>query len=166
MVTRAWLVLLLYGCVLQSSLAFESRMIFTADRGAAQAASRYAQDMVQFAQIELHVTLDWSDESVAMIEEVASELHADLRRERGHLRDVDPLMQMLGSYLGEVYRRNHGGEWGFVATNGKRLMAIKAKEGSELLWPIERIKRRIRGGGGGSNNVWAYYQSRIALANH
>ena len=159
-----WPALLMICGVLQAPLAFESRMSFAADNDAARVASRHARAMVQFAQVELNLELDWSDESIAMIEEVASELHADLRRERGNLRDVETLVQMLGSYVGEVYCRNHGGAWGFAATNGRRLMAVKAKEGNTLLWPIERIKQRIRGGG--SSNVWAYYQSQIALANH
>jgi hypothetical protein len=156
--------LLLIGSVLQNAWGFESRMHFAADQGAARAASRYAADLVQFARLELSLELDFSDTSVAQIEEVAAELHADLRRERGAIRDVDTLIQMLGSYVGEVYRRNHGGEWGFASTNGKRIMAIRAATGNSLMWPVERIKQRIRGGG--SNNVWAYYQSRVALANN
>ena len=161
---RPWLTLWLLCGVLQTPLALESHLSFTADDGAARTAARYAQDMVRFAAVELNLKLNWSDASIAKIEEVASELHADLRRERGAISDVDTLVQMLGSYVGEVYRRNHGGKWGFAAANGKRLMVVKAENGNSLLWPIERIRRRLRSGG--SNNVWAYYQSRIALANN
>ena len=161
---RPWLTLWLLCGVLQTPLALESHLSFTTDDDAARAAAHYAQDMVRFAAVELNLKLNWSDASIAQIEEVTSELHADLRRERGAISDVDTLVQMLGSYVGEVYRRNHGGKWGFAAANGKRLMVIKAEDGNSLLWPIERIRQRLRSGG--SNNVWVYYQSRIALANN
>ncbi len=157
-----WLALLLICAALPPAFAFESRMQFTVDPGVARAAARGALELVEFARVELNLKLDFSDDSIASIEEVASALHADLRRERGALRDIDTLVQMLGSYVGEVYRRNHGGQWGYAATNGRRVLAIKAKTGNTLMWPVERIKQRIRGGG--SNNVWAYYQSRVAVA--
>lgn len=144
---------------LGSVAAFESRVSFASDPAAARAAQRQAHDMVQFAQVELGLKLDWSDASIAAIEEVAAELHADLRRERAGLRDVDTLVRMLGSYVGEVYRRNHGGDWGYAAANGRRTLAVRTKDG-DLLWPVERIRSRIRGGG--DNNVNAYYQARVA----
>ncbi len=142
--------------------SYESRLSFAPDPKAGQLAARYARDMVQFAQVELGLNLDWSDQSVAAIEDVAAALHADIRRERGAMRDVLALVNMLGGYVGEVYRRNHGGEWGYVSTGGKRLMAVRGADGDPVLWPIERVKQRIRGNG---NNVWAYYQSRVSLAN-
>jgi len=156
-----WLAPLLLAAALQGAVAFESRMQFAADPGVARAASRHALELVEFAKVELNLTLDFSDDSIAAIEEVASALHADIRRERGSLSDVDTLVQRLGSYVGEVYRRNHGGQWGYASTQGRKVLAVKAKTGDSLMWPVERIKQRIRGGG--SNNVWAYYQSRVAL---
>lgn len=156
-----WIAVLL-SIGLPNVSAFESRMQFSADQGVARLAARRALDMVEFARMELSLKLDFSDESIAAIEEVTSALHADLRRERGALSDVDTLVQMLGSYVGEVYRRNHGGAWGYASANGRRIVALRAATGNTLLWPIERIKQRLRGGG--SNNVLTYYQSRVAVA--
>jgi Domain of unknown function (DUF3806) len=148
--------------IVAQSFAYQPHLDFSPDRAAAQTGAQRAKDMVQFARVELNLKLDWSDASIAKIEELASELHADMRRERMALSDVETLVEMLGSYVGEVFRRNHGGEWGLVKANGKQVLAVKAKSSGTLLWPIERIRQRIRGGGG--NNVWAYYQSRTALA--
>jgi hypothetical protein len=155
-----WLLLVLGLAAVGSAAAFESRVHFKVDRTVASAAARQAQDMVQFAAVELSLRLDWSDGSIAAIEDVAAELHADLRRERAGLRDVDTLLRMLGSYVGEVYRRNHGGEWGYVVAKGQRILAVRGREG-ELLWPVERVRRRVRGGG--ERNLYTYYQSRVAL---
>jgi hypothetical protein len=147
-------------CALFSAAqAFEPRMTFAPDRAASHTAARYARDMVQFAQVELGLKLDYSDASVAALEDVAGALQADLRRERGSLREVDSLLSMMGGYLGEVYRRNHGGEWGYVSANGRRVLAVRAQDSDAVMWPIERIKQRMRGG----NNLLAYYQSRVSL---
>lgn len=158
---RVLVLLTLSIALISPSFAFQPHFNFSADRGVERTATKYAKDMVQFARLELNLKLDWSDASIARIEEVASELHADLRRERAAFSDIETLVAMLGSYVGEVFRRNHGGEWGVVKANGKRILAVKTRGSGTLMWPVERIKQRIRGGG---NNVWAYYQSRIALA--
>ncbi len=141
--------------------AAESRTNFTPDRGTARSASQHANDMVQFAAAELNLKLDWSDSSIEEIEALASQLHGDYRREHASFGDIERLVQMLGSYVGEVFRRNHGGDWGTVAARGKRIVAMKPEHGGAVFWPIERIKQRIRAGA--ANNVWAYYQARTAL---
>lgn len=137
------------------SQAFEPRISFASDPAAARSAARQAGDMIRFAQLELAVTLDWSDASIAVVEDLAAALHADLRRERGSYSEVRALVQMLGCYVGEVYRRNHGGEWGYVTARGQRRMALRSADGSRVLWPIERVTQRLRSSG---HNVLAYYQ--------
>lgn len=117
--------------------------------------------MIRFAQVELAVTLDWSEASIAVIEDLTAALQADLRRERGSYSEVQALVQMLGCYVGEVYRRNHGGQWGYVTTRGQRRMALRSADGARVLWPIERVKQRLRSSG---HNVLAYYQRNTASA--
>ncbi len=156
--------LLLLHCITPAAWAHDVRMHFIPDQHAALVASRNAQHMVEFARTELNLDLDFSDQSIEKIERVSSELRTDLHREHAALRDVDNLVQMLGSYLGEVYRRNHGGEWGYASPRGKPMMALKTDADDSLLWPTERIRQRLKSGT--NNNVWAYYQSRVALANN
>lgn len=135
--------------------AYEPRLTFAADATAARAAARYAGDMVRFAQLELAVALDLSDASIAQIEQLAGALQTDLWRERGSYSEIEALVQMLGCYVGEVYRRNHGGEWGYVDVQGRRLMALKARVDGRLLWPVERIRQRLHSH---ANNILAYYR--------
>lgn len=149
---------ILFLCLMAAScggLAFEPRISFASDPAAARSAARQAGDMIRFAQIELAVSLDWSEASIAVIEDLAAALQADLRRERGSYHEVRALVQMLGCYVGEVYRRNHGGEWGYVTTRGQRRMALRSADGNRVLWPIERVQQRLRSNG---HNVLAYYQ--------
>jgi hypothetical protein len=143
--------------------AGEAHLIFTPDQSVAHKARNRAREMVQFATVELGLKLDWSDASIEDIEALSGQLHDDLRRARAAYGDVEKLAQLLGSYVGEVFRRNHGGEWGIVDIRSKRVLALRSAHGSAVMWPIERIKQRIRVGA--TSNVWAYYQARTGTTN-
>ena len=95
-------------------------VLFEPAPAVARRAANEAAELVRFARAELGIRLDWSDASIAEVEELAMELGRDLRREGGKLSEVDRLVQLLGSYVGEVYRRNHGGSWGEAGLGGQR----------------------------------------------
>lgn len=154
--------LLWLGVMLSSPLlALEPSLRFATDPAAARTAARQAADMVHFARVELDTPLDWSDGSIGTIEDITAALHSDLRRERGSYADVEALVEMLGSYVGEVYRRNHGGEWGYARIGGQKRMALRTAAGGRLLLPVERVRQRLRVAG---HNVLAYYQRSARLA--
>ena len=59
--------------------------------------------------------------------------------------------RMWGSYLGEVYRKNHGATWGRVTHGDQSFPGMKATFGS-LFWPWGRVENRLRNGP--EDNVW------------
>lgn len=63
--------------------------------------------------------------------------------------------KFFGSYIGEVYRRNHGGEWGIVNLNEKKFFGFRTKSGT-MFWPWARVSNRIVDGA--ENNVLHYYR--------
>jgi len=153
---------LLLGCVLcVNTPARESHLSFAPDQRAQQTAIRHARDLVMFAQSELRLKLDWSDQSVRMVEELAGSLHADVRRQRAAPDDVAPLVTMIGSYVGEVLRRNHGAEWGWVSANGRRVLALRAGPTGALFTPVETVKRRVHQGA--ASNLWRTYRAKAGL---
>ncbi len=154
--SRLLCTLLVFMLWLGTAAARESRMSFEIDKSAQHAATRHARDLVVFAQSELNLKLDWSDASVRHVEELAGSLHADFRRQRASAADIAPLVTMIGSYLGEVLRRNHGAQWGWVSVNGHRVLGLKAEQTGALFTPIETAKRRVHHGA--SSNLWRTYQ--------
>lgn len=122
-------------------------------------AASEAAELVRFARAELGIRLDWSDASVVQIERLAVALGKDLRREGSRLSEVDKLVRLLGSYVGEVYRRNHGGRWGEAELGGQRRVALQPDRGQGLVWPIERIRLCLRRGGG--SGLAAYDGQRL-----
>ena len=143
-----WGVLLLLCTLGVGASPTTPHVLFQPAPAVAQRAAKEAAELVRFARAELGLRLDWSDASVAQIERLATELGKDLRREGGKLSEVDSLVRLLGSYVGEVYRRNHGGSWGEADFGGQRRVALRPEKGGALLWPAERIRQRLRQGAG------------------
>jgi len=136
-------------------------VIFEPAPQVARRAASEAAELVRFARAELGIRLDWTDASIHQIERLAVELGKDLRREGGKPSEVDKLVRLLGSYAGEVYRRNHGASWGEAYLGGQRRVALRPDSGGKLIWPVERIRRCLRQGGGGG---LAAYDGRTLLA--
>src|SRR5437868_6999233 len=89
-------------------------ILFQVDPKVAEIASAYSLDAVDAAAGNFGVTLDWSEESIQLVEQVLGRLHDDLDRARPPADAIWTFAKMFGSYVGEVLRRHHGGEWGIV----------------------------------------------------
>jgi len=87
---------------------------FTADPQLQSVAGQAAAKCVAFLKHKFGKSLDYSDRSVADIEAVLTLLHASISAEKPSQDDIEDFAMMFGSYLGETYRRNHGGQWGLA----------------------------------------------------
>lgn len=138
-----------------TSLYGESSMSFEADPKVLQVAEAYALDMVDIANNNFGVALDWSDNSIKQIEQIAALLHENYVKNKPPENTLNIFVKAIGSYVGEVYRRNHGAEWGWVTMNDQRIVGLKAKTGTTF-WPWGKARKRITGGP--EDNIWHYYQ--------
>ena len=128
---------------------------FEADAEIQKIAEAYALDMIDYAKQTHGIDLDWSDDSVQPVERIAALLHDDYGKTRPSSEQVAPFYKALGSYVGEVFRRNHGAEWGWVTLQGNRFPGMQHKPGS-LFWPWGKALNRIVNGP--EDNLWHYYQ--------
>lgn len=79
----------------------------------------YARDAVDLARNTFGETLDFSEGSVPAVERCLGRLHDALPKgffgrlfRRGPSEDeMRMVTRTFGGYLGEVYRRHHGGDW-------------------------------------------------------
>jgi len=60
----------------------------------------------------------------------------------------------FGSYIGEVYRRNHGATWGISSVGGQQTVGLSTRGGVQF-WPWARAFKRITLGP--EENVSHYY---------
>jgi len=66
--------------------------------------------------------------------------------------------KVFGSYVGEVYRHNHGGDWGMVTVDGRRFPGLRTMSGTDF-WPWMRAFNRIKEGP--EDNIADYYKALL-----
>ncbi|KRB07984.1 hypothetical protein [Lysobacter sp. Root690] len=132
---------------------------FTEDRRIQEIAEAYSMDAIDFARDHFKLELDWRDGSVAHIETMLSVFHDQLAKAEPSDEQIFGFAKMFGSYVGEVFRRNHGATWGLVKLGGESFPGLQASDSSGLFCPWERTRRRILNGS--QDNVWDYYQALV-----
>jgi hypothetical protein len=126
---------------------------FEADAKVQQDAVRQSQQLIDF--VTKHgIHLDWSDDSIKLVERTAADLHEQHKKGRQGPKVVEIFSILLGSYLGEVYRKNHEAEWGWIISDAGRVPGLRSKGGT-LFWPVSRAENRIINGP--EDNIWHYY---------
>jgi hypothetical protein len=131
---------------------------FQPDPNIAEIAEAYSLDAVDFAARKFSIALDWSDASVRQVEDILGRLYDDMARAQPPEDVVWTVAKAFGSYIGEVLRRHHGGEWGTVRMGEESFPGLRQTGGS-LCWPWGRAHKRLVSGP--EDNVWHYYQVLI-----
>ncbi len=132
---------------------------FTEDQKIQQIAEAYALDAVDFAKNHFKQKLDWSDGSIANIEKILGVFHEQLAEAQPTKEEVLQFAKIFGSYIGEVFRRNHGATWGMVNLNGEGFPGLKSNGSAGLFWPWGRVQNRLLNGS--EDNVYHYYQTLV-----
>jgi hypothetical protein len=131
---------------------------FSPNENVQKMAEAYAEDTVTFAKNQFGITLDWSDASIGNIEQLLDKTHSSYisTSPKPTQEQVMSFAKGYGSYIGEVYRRNHGAEWGIVTLGGQKMPGLRTKAGVSF-WPWARAANRITEGA--ENNVKDYYNA-------
>jgi hypothetical protein len=132
--------------------------MFVSDPKIQQLAEAYAQDAVDVAARSFGVILDRADASIELLEGVLGNLHAGGPAVRPTEQHVSYFSKIFGSYLGEVFRWNHGATWGIVTLNRAECPGLRTDHGI-MFWPWDRARRRIVGGP--EHDIWRYYLSLV-----
>ncbi|MEQ1812732.1 MAG: hypothetical protein ABL889_22585 [Terricaulis sp.] len=129
-------------------------MEFAEDAKVQQAAETFARDAIAFGRKNFQVELDFSDASVAHIESMMENFDRNASRGLPSAEVLAKFGKIFGSYVGEVYRKNHGGVWGVITTDGNQIPGVRGLNGT-LLWPWARVENRMRQGP--QESVLTYY---------
>ena len=130
-------------------------MSFTKDANIQKMAEAYSLDACDFVRDNFHTNLDWSDTSIQQVESVLETFRSQIASAKPTEEQITQFSKMFGSYIGEVYRKNHGAAWGMVNMNGESFPGLKADLDGTLFWPWGRTRNRLVDGA--ENNVWHYY---------
>lgn len=74
----------------------------------------YALDAIDFAQDRFQLSLDWSGASVAHIETMLVEFRRQIASVKPTDEQIARFAKLFGSYVGEVFRRNHANAAGSI----------------------------------------------------
>ncbi|MEW6532780.1 MAG: hypothetical protein AB1473_18255 [Thermodesulfobacteriota bacterium] len=130
-------------------------MGFEPDEQIQQIATAYAEDAIELARDHFGLTLDWSDESVRHVETILAAFHSQILAANPSEDLVYGVAKALGSYVGEVFRKNHGAVWGNVTLGYGTFPGLRADRTGGEFWPWEKAYDRLRNGP--EDNIWHYY---------
>ncbi len=129
-----------------------------------------AEKAVAFARDQHQMTLDYSEDSLQLVEGILSKLSADIPKGffrrllgRGPTRNqIEAICQIMGAYVGEVIKRKWDGTWRMDSTFGRPLPALSVLGGE--IHPTNKVWKRLVDGE--ADNVWAYYQMLKHIHEH
>ena len=125
----------------------------------------YSLDAVDMAKSNFGEELDFSERSVQVVERCLKQLRDTIPKGffgklvgRGpSSEDIETVAKMFGGYIGEVFRKHHGGEWIIDETMDVHdpVIAVQHSSGGKFFPPAKAHKRITNGQ---EDNVWVYYQ--------
>ncbi|MCA9428707.1 MAG: hypothetical protein KC994_26755 [Candidatus Omnitrophica bacterium] len=126
----------------------------------------YSHDAVDLAQEYCGETLDFSEESIETVEWCLGRFHesipkgffGNLFRRGPSTEEIEIVARVFGGYIGEVYRKHHGGEWilddSIPGATGP-IVTLHQSNGGKF-FPTMKVYKRLTAGP--EDNVWAYYR--------
>lgn len=129
-------------------------MKFNIDKNIDSIVEAFALDAIEVASNNFEINLDWTEESVENVENILDVMHKSLLEESPSDDDIWYFSKMFGSYLGEVYCRNHKAKWGMITNEGESYPGLETSN-KVLYWPWSKVFNRIKNGN--EDNVFDYY---------
>jgi hypothetical protein len=133
---------------------------FVAEGKIQQIAEAYALDAVDFARDHFGLSLDGTDASIEQIETILTRFHDEMAAASPTQETILQFAKMFGSYVGEVFRRNHGARWGMVTIGADTFPGMETDKVAARFWPWGRVQKRLVNGP--EDNVWHYYMELAA----
>ena len=136
-----WLVIALLASFSVNSFAGDQK--FEADNVLAKRAAKRAEELTKMVEAQFQIKLDYSDDSIEQVDIVMDKIHASFLEEQPPEEALIPISQGFGSYIGEVYRRNHEATWGWITEGDKVFPGLKQATGG-YFWPWAKALDRIK----------------------
>jgi catabolite regulation protein CreA len=145
-------------CLTQNTIMQKNKKVdinFNEDPKIEEIMLNYAHHAIATAKKHFGINLDWSDNSIKNVELILENLHETAKADKPSEEDIYTFAQIFGSYVGQVFKRNHNAEWGTVTIGNEKLPGLRTKRGN-IFWPWGKANNRITNGK--EDNIFHYYQ--------
>lgn len=123
-----------------------------------------AGSAVKHARKYWSTELDYSPNSIEEVELILARMHESLPRnrflkllKRGPSEEqMAQLAIAYGAYIGEVFRREFGGEWSKEQIMGQQDVLSLKFTSQNMIFPAGKVWKRLQNGD--EDNVWAFFQ--------
>lgn len=122
----------------------------------------YAKDAIDSAHRDFGVHLDLSIGSLQEVEKILGRLYDSKPRGLKKLfqrktveLDLETLSKVWGGYIGEVIRRNHGGQWRIAEDLYPDTVVYALRVETTDIFPPAKVYKRLTNGP--EDDVWFYY---------
>lgn len=122
---------------------------------AADMCKAFAEDARQKAQRDFGVTLDFSPASVERLEGILARQVEEMKDSPLLPIQIEAIAKVWGAYLGEVIRRQRGGDWISPKTGPFAGLCV-LRMGTEEICPLAKVYKRLSDGA--EDNLFAYSQ--------
>ena len=116
-----------------------------------------ARNAVELAKTRFQATLDFGIDSLQVLETLFDRVEYAMPDPESK-ETLGLLTRLLGSYLGEVIRRKHGGEWIIWTDKHGKTMALQV--GDATIFTHNKVKKRLERGP--EHNISKYYQEVLS----
>ena len=100
----------------------------------------YAEAAVELARTDFHQTLDFSSDSIDVLDDILVVVSESPER------DLDFEVRLWGSYLGEVLRRRYAASWEMTQYPGGTVAVPAVDVRGSRLFPLMKVYRRLTAG--------------------
>src|SRR4051794_33489862 len=135
-------------------------MGFVPNAKAEQAAINHAREAVKVAAERYGITLDWSEDSIREADRLLARIHHVVSARVPLPEDTEGATvfgNAYGCYVGEVFRKYHGGGWGIARYFPEDVPVLQVGTGGAIISPCTQARARITNGDG--ENLWGYYEA-------
>jgi len=113
-----------------------------------------ADEAVSVAREQFGFALDYSSGSIESLETVLANISS--RVDVAEKDATELTLKRWGGYLGEVVRRNFGGEWKLIQYPGRAAAVPALVIAGSQIYPLMKVYRRLTLGE--AENVWKFYE--------
>ncbi|MDF2922952.1 MAG: hypothetical protein K0R57_1866 [Paenibacillaceae bacterium] len=119
----------------------------------------YSEDAIEIAN-KMGIELDYSEESLKLVNDILEKYYQGIPKGIKKLFTKGPsneqivqMSKVWGGYVGEVIRRNLGGEWG-MSKNFENAVSLMVN--SAEVYPPAKVNKRIMNGK--EDDIYFYYK--------